>query len=451
MSQAGGDNEYFDKLSTSQGRNEFFDCSFFTWNLLYGRNPVTVKKMETREKSPEFDLFSPDFKQNPFPAFARMRRESPVYRHVSPGGVVTWYVTRYEDVLAVLRDNEHFIKDVSRIRPSAKPKTNASVHQRINENMLFADPPDHTRLRALVNQAFTPRRVEKMAGRIREIAAGLLDKNVQDGEIELITGYALPLPVMVICEMLGIPAVDQAQVTDWSQAIISPGSKGLSRRARKRKMREFVAYLQAMFADRRQRPQDDLITALVQAEEAGDRLSEAELSSMAALLLVTGHETTVNLIGNGALALLQNREQLALLRENEGLWDTAVEELLRYDGPVETSTTRWVRQDFVFRGQQMHRGDIMRVVLTSANRDAAAFACPDELNVQRGDVKKHLAFGHGIHYCLGAPLARLEGKIALGRLYGRYPRLRLKIPADQLLWRPGILFRGLETLPLLTG
>ena len=406
--------------------------------------------MDANEKCPGFDLFSPDFKKNPFPTFARMRQEVPVYRHVSPRGVVTWYVTRYEDVLAVLRDNDHFIKDVSRIRPSTKPKAKASIHQRINENMLFADPPDHTRLRALVNQAFTPRRIEKMAGRIQAITDGLLDENVRGGEIELIAGYALPLPVRVICEMLGIPTADQAQVTDWSQAIISPGSKGLSYRARRRKMREFVAYLQGMFADRQQQPQDDLITALVRAEEAGDRLNAAELSSMVALLLVTGHETTVNLIGNGALALLQNREQLALLQENPGLWDTAVEELLRYDGPVETSTTRWVRQDFLFCGQQMHRGDIVRVVLSSANRDAASFTCPDELDIRRGDVKRHLAFGHGIHYCLGAPLARLEGKIALGTLYGRYPRLCLKIPADQLHWRPGILFRGLETLPLLT-
>ncbi len=416
--------------------------------MLYGRNPVTVNKMDAEEKCPEFDLFSPDFKQNPFPAFARMRREAPVYRHVSPGGGVAWYVARYEDALAVLRDNDHFIKDAGKIRPSAKPHT--SIHQRINENMLFADPPDHTRLRALVNQAFTPRRVAAMAGRIQAIADGLLAANARGGEIELIAGYALPLPVIVICEMLGIPEGDQAQVTDWSQAIISPGSRGLSYRARRRKMREFVAYLQEIFADRRRRPQDDLITALVQAEEAGDRLSEAELSSMAALLLVTGHETTVNLIGNGTLALLQNREQLALLQKNPGLWDTAVEELLRYDGPVETSTTRWVREDVVFRGQQMRRGDVVRVVLSSANRDAAAFARPDSLDVRRGDVKKHLAFGHGIHYCLGAPLARLEGKIALGRLYGRYPNLRLKIPADQLRWRPGVLFRGLETLPLLT-
>lgn len=395
-----------------------------------------------------FDLFGAEFKQNPFPTFARMRRDAPVYRHVSPGGVVTWYITRYEDALAVLRDNDHFIKDVSRIRPLGKSQT--SIHQRINENMLFADPPDHTRLRALVNQAFTPRRVADMAGRIQTIADELLTENGRGGEIELISGYALPLPVRVICEMLGIPAAEQAQVTDWSQAIISPGSKGLSYRARRRKLRDFVAYLQGMFADRQRRPRDDLITALVQAEAAGDRLNEAELSSMVALLLVTGHETTVNLIGNGVLALLQNREQLARLQDNPALWETAVEELLRYDGPVETSTTRWVWQDYLFRGRQMRRGDMVRVVLSSANRDVAAFACPDSLDIYRDDVKKHLAFGHGIHYCLGAPLARLEGKIALEMLHGRYPHLRLKIPAGQLRWRPGILFRGLETLPLLT-
>lgn len=415
--------------------------------LLYGRKPVTFGSMETK-KPAALDLFSADFKRNPFPTFAQMRQEISVYRHISPGGVVTWYITRYEDVLAVLRDNEHFIKDVKQIRPSAK--SSPPIHRQINENMLFADPPDHTRLRALVNQAFTPRRVEKMAGRIQAVADELLDKNVKKGELELIAGYAFPLPVRVICEMLGIPAADQAQVAAWSQVIISPGSKGLNLRRRKRQMQAFVAYLQAVFAERQRHPQDDLITALVQAEEGGDRLDEAELSSMVALLLVTGHETTVNLIGNAVLALLENREQLALLRKNPGLWAAAVEELLRYDGPVETSTTRWVARDLVFAGQKMRKGEIVRVVLSSANRDTAVFCQPDHLNIRREDVKKHLAFGHGIHYCLGAPLARLEGKIALQTLFDRYPRLSLNIAASQLKWRSGILFRGLESLPLLT-
>jgi cytochrome P450 len=245
--------------------------------------------------------------------------------------------------------------------------------------------------------------------------------------------------------MLGIPTADQAQVANWSQAIIAAGGKGLGSRARKQKMRALVDYLHQMFADRRQQPRDDLVTALVQAGTADDQFTEAELSSMVALLLVTGHETTVNLIGNGVLAMLQHPEQLQLVKEDGGGWDTAVEELLRYDGPVETSTTRWLRDDYTFKGHLMQRGDVVRVVLASANRDNAYFECPNVLDVTRTE-NKHLAFGHGIHYCLGAPLARLEGRIAIGTLFGRFPELRLAVTAEQLQWRPGVLFRGLVSL-----
>ncbi|MBX3057166.1 MAG: cytochrome P450 [Anaerolineae bacterium] len=401
-----------------------------------------------------FDLFSPAFKRDPFPTFARMRQEAPIYAHVSPGGVTTWYITRYKDVLAVLKDNDHFVKDVRHTKennPAAPARP--TLHQLINQNMLFADPPDHTRLRALVSQAFTPRRVEQAAPRIQAAADDLLDKAAAAGALELIADYALPLPLMVISEMLGIPPADQADVADWSQAIISPGGRGLGQRLRKQKMRALVAYLEQMFANRSRQPQDDLVTALVQARmEAGDRLSQAELSSMVALLLVTGHETTVNLIGNGALALLLHPAQLAWLRANEGgrataVWHTAVEELLRYDGPVETSTTRWVRADFTFKGHRMRRGDVVRVSLASANRDPAQFANPDEPDLARAD-NKHLAFGHGIHYCLGAPLARLEGQIGLQTLFTRFPGIQLAAPPDELVWRPGVLFRGLERLPV---
>lgn len=401
-----------------------------------------------------YDLFSPAFKRDPFPTFARMRQEAPIYAHVSPGGATTWYITRYEDVLAVLKDNDHFVKDVRNTKEN-KPAIpdRPTLHQLINQNMLFADPPDHTRLRALVSQAFTPRRVEQAAPRIQAAANDLLDKAAAIGAMELIADYALPLPLVVISEMLGIPPADQADVADWSQAIISPGGRGLGQRLRKQKMRALVAYLEQMFANRSRQPQDDLVTALVQARmEAGDRLSQAELSSMVALLLVTGHETTVNLIGNGALALLQNPAQLAGLRAIEGgwataVWGTAVEELLRYDGPVETSTTRWVRADFTFKGHQMRRGDVVRVSLASANRDDAQFTDPDELDLARAD-NKHLAFGHGIHYCLGAPLARLEGQIGLQTLFTRFPGLQLAVSPDELVWRPGVLFRGLERLPV---
>ena len=398
----------------------------------------------------KYDLFSPTFKANPFPTFAQMRRGDPIYGHRSPGGGTIWYITRLAEVTAVLKDNDHFVKDIRHtLPPIAKPPRKTAVHHLINENMLFADPPDHTRLRALVNQAFTPRRVEQLAPRIQHITDELLDGIAAVGQADLIADFALPMPVRIIAELLGIPLEDQAQVADWSQAIVSPGSRDLNYSARKRKVRAFVAYLQAMFALRQQKPQDDLISALVQAEEAGERLNEAELSSMVALLLVTGHETTVNLLGNGALALLNHPEQLGLLRERPDLWETAVAELLRFDGPVETSTTRWVREDFEFEGHAMRRGDVVRVVLASANRDACHFAQPDVLDVTRRD-NRHLAFGLGIHYCLGAPLARLEGQIGLHTLFERFPNLQLAVPVPQLAWRSGVLFRGLKQLPVYT-
>jgi cytochrome P450 len=403
--------------------------------------------METRP----FDLFSPSFKADPFATYQQMRAEAPIYPHLAPDGRTIWYITRYEDVTAVLRDDVHFCKDPRHAHPQEAPR-HALIARLINENMLFSDPPDHTRLRALVNQAFTPRRVEGLADAIETTAVALLDAICHKGSLELIADYALPLPVRVISELLGIPPADRERVSDWSQAIISPGSRGLNYSARRRKVKAFVTYLQEMFADRAAHPQDDLVTALVQAEEAGEKLNEQELSSMVALLLVTGHETTVNLIGNGVLALLRHPEQLALLREGrvEGGWATAVEELLRYDGPVETSTTRWVREDVVLHGQHLRRGDVVRAVISSANRDAAQFTHPDTLDVTRAD-NKHLAFGLGIHYCLGAPLARLEGRIALSLLFGRFANLRLAVPAEALRWRSGVLFRGLVALPLAWG
>ncbi len=397
-----------------------------------------------------YDLFSPTFKANPFPTYAQMRTEDPIHAHLAPNGTTIWYITRYADVVNVLKDDEHFCKDPANARDTGdnqRKKQRSAMQRLINENMLFSDPPHHTRLRALVNQAFTPRRIAQLTGRIQAICDQLLEEVMPYKQMDLITAYALPLPVMVICELLGIPAADQTEVSDWSQAIISPGSKNLTYRQRKQKIRAFTEYLQDMFAARRIQPQDDLVTALVQAEEAGDKLNEAELSSMVALLLVTGHETTVNLIGNGVLALLQNPDQLAIVQNNPDLWETAVEELLRFDGPVETSTTRWVRKNIQIEGHTLKRGDVVRVVLSSANRDETQISCPAELNIQRDD-NKHLAFGLGIHYCLGAPLARLEGCIAFPTLFKSFPTLHLVEPDSLLSWRSGILFRGLKRLPV---
>lgn len=398
---------------------------------------------------PTYDLFSPAFKRDPFPTFAHMRQHAPIYRHVAPNGIAIWYITRYEDVAAVLKD-ERFVKNIFNALPASHwphaPHAN-NLLQLINRNMLFADPPDHTRLRALVSQAFTPRRVEQMAPRVQAIADALLDNVAAQRQMELIEAYAFPLPLRVITELLGIPAADHEQMRFWSQAIIAAGSHGISYSQRKQRIKALVDYLSALFAARRAQPQDDLISALVQAEQAGDRLTDTELSSMVVLLLVTGHETTVNLIGNGAYTLLTHPDQRALLQANPAILDAAMDELLRFDGPVETSTTRWAREDVLLQGHRIQRGDVVRVVLASANRDPAHFDQPDMCDLQRAD-NRHLAFGLGIHYCLGAPLARLEGQIALQTLLQRFPDIRLPSPAN-LTWRSGVLFRGLKQLPLL--
>lgn len=400
------------------------------------------------ENELDYDLFSSEFKRNPFPTYARMRDSAPIYGHQAPNGSTIWYITKYADVLAVLRDDEHFCKDPRNTgRPdefgTASRKT--LIHRLINENMLFSDPPDHTRLRALVSQAFTPQRITEQTDFVHGITNQLIDSFQHAGEVDLISAFALPLPVFIICKLLGIPDDDRENVALWSQAIISPGSRNLNYSARKHRVQALIRYLNRIFSLRSSEPQDDLITALVHAEEAGDRLTSAELSSMVTLLLVTGHETTVNLIGNGTLALLQNPVQLALLRDDPLLWESAVEELMRYDGPVETSTARWACKDIYLQGHLIRRGDLVRVVLASANRDPNQFEQPDELTIRRSD-NKHLAFGYGLHYCLGAPLARLEGKIALRTLFDRMDNFRLKTPGDQLAWRKGVLFRGLQRL-----
>jgi cytochrome P450 len=400
----------------------------------------------------DVDLFSKAFKRDPFPTWAALREHAPVHEHVAPYGARIWYVTQYDDVLAVLRDNQRFTKNPRWETAVAHAPTGfgGNLSQMISQNMLFADPPDHTRLRALVGQAFTPRRVEALAPRVQAIAEELLERVRPHGRLEAIADFALPLPMLVIMELLGIPTADQSQVHEWSKAIIAPSRYGISLRQRRRNIRAFVEYVREVLAARQTRPQDDLITALVQAEEAGgDKLTETELTSMIALLFVTGHETVVNLIGNGLLALLTHPAQMAQLQAQPALLERAMEELLRFDGPVETSTTRWAREDVVLGGQAIRRGDVVRVVLASANRDAAVFAGADGLDFGRAE-NPHLAFGYGIHYCLGAPLARLEGRIAFPLLLG-LPNLRLAIPPSELKWQAGVIFRGLEALPLVFG
>ncbi|MEZ4676890.1 MAG: cytochrome P450 [Caldilineaceae bacterium] len=313
--------------------------------------------------------------------------------------------------------------------------------------MLNKDGDDHLRLRNLVNKAFTTRMITAMQTRVQGIADKLLDRVIDQGAMDLIDDYAFPLPIVVITELLGAPADDRKRFRDWSDAFVVPARTEAEWQHHEKLLHEFIDYLGTLFAERRRQPQPDLITALLQAEEAGDRLSEEELYAMVVLLIVAGHETTVNLIGNGTLALLRNPAQLAYLRAHPDAMGVAVEELLRYDGPVERATMRFAAEDTLLGGQQLRRGDAVAVVLAGANRDETHFAHANQLDLQRED-NRHLAFGYGIHYCVGAPLARMEGRIALNTLLQRLPGLRLAAPVETLHWRFNPILRGMQQLPV---
>jgi cytochrome P450 len=403
-------------------------------------------------QTPQVDLFDPTFKANPYPTYAELRSEAPVYRAELPDGRGVWLVTRYDDVVAVLKD-ERFAKDW---RSAMTPEQLAQippipeVMKPLSENMLDKDPPDHERLRRLVSKAFTPRLIERMRPRVQEIADTLLDavKTKDKGGMDLIDDYAFPLPITVIAELLGVPVEDRNRFREWSDAAVSGDTtQEYVEKILLPHMQAFIDYLRALFEEKRKNPKDDLISALVLAEEAGDRLSEDELLAMVFLLLVAGHETTVNLIGNGTLALLQNPDQLQKLRDDPSLIKPAIEELLRYDGPVETSTERFAREDVAIGDTVIPKGEMVMIVIAAADHDPERFPEPDALDIARAD-NRHLAFGKGIHHCLGAPLARMEGQIALGTLLRRMPDLRLKGSPESLTWRPGMVLRGLKGLPV---
>ncbi len=401
-------------------------------------------------QTPRVDLFDPEFKANPYPAYTGLRSEAPVHRVALPDGRGLWLVTRYEDVSAVLKD-ERFVKDW---RNAVAPEQLAQippipeVMKPLARNMLDTDPPDHERLRSLVQKAFTPRLIERMRPRVQAIADALLDAVQEGGKMDLIDDYAFPLPITVIAELLGVSAEDRNKFREWSNAAVSGDTtQEYMEKVLLPHMQAFTDYLRAMFEEKRKNPKDDLISGLVRAEEAGDKLSEDELLGMVFLLLIAGHETTVNLIGNGMLALLQHPDQLQKLREYPSLIKPAIEELLRYDGPVETSTERFAREDIAIGGTVIPKGEMVLVVIASADHDPERFTNPDTLDVTRAD-NKHLAFGKGIHFCLGAPLARMEGQIAINTLLRRMPELRLADSPESLTWRPGMVLRGLRGLPV---
>ena len=392
------------------------------------------------------DLTSKEFRDNPYPTSDRLREGAPVCRVRTGRSKFAWLITRYDDVLAAVRDTR-LIKD-RQIFPSAKQPWVPAVIRPLAKNMLDSDPPDHTRLRALVQKAFTPSIIEGLRTRIEELTNELMDRALRKEEFDLVSEYALPLPTTIIAELVGVPVEDRHRFHRWSAKVVA-----LSPTAGPEMLLSipaavaFLKYIRQQIRIRRIAPGPDLLSALIAAEETGDKLSEDELVAMIFLLLIAGHETTVNLIGNGTLALLENPLQLSKLLSNPDLIKSAIEEMLRYYSPVELGTERWAREDLLFAGTLISKGELIFLGLGSANRDATQFPEPHLFDVERSP-NRHLAFGHGAHYCLGAPLARLEAQIAFTTLLTRLPRLVMAIPRASLKWRKGFLLRGLERLPL---
>ncbi|MEV7419180.1 cytochrome P450 [Streptomyces sp. NPDC089919] len=399
------------------------------------------------ENPPE--LFSWEFATDPYPAYAWLREHEPVRRTTLPSGVEAWLVTRYRDARQALADQRLSKNPVHHAEPG-KTGIPGERSAGLMTHLLNIDPPDHTRLRRLVSKAFTPRRVAEFAPRVQELTDRLIDGFAAKGEADLIHDFAFPLPIYAICDMLGVPPEDQDDFRDWAGMMIRHG--GGPRGGVARSVKKIRGYLAELIHRKRDEPGDDLISGLIRASDHGDHLTENEAAAMAFILLFAGFETTINLIGNGLYALMRNPDQRARLQDSlaageSGLLETGIEELLRYDGPVELATWRYATEALAIGGQEIPAGDPVLVVLAAADRDPERFTEPDTLDLSRAD-NQHLGYGHGIHYCLGAPLARLEGQTALATLLTRLPDLRLAVDPDELRWRGGLIMRGLRTLPV---
>lgn len=394
------------------------------------------------------DITAPAFKADPFPFYARLRAEAPVFPVAVRGRGRAWLVTRYDDVQSLLRDGRLAKDPRSAMTPAQLRKAPwvPPMFKPLMQNLLGLDPPDHTRLRALVHKAFTPRIIERMRGQVETLADELLDAAAPRGRMDLIADYATPLPLTVIGRILGVPPQDNDRFHHWTSMFVTAGTnRNLFQLVPA--FTAFLRYMRRLVKQRTADPRDDLISALAQAKEGGDELNEDEILAMIFILLSAGHETTLNLIGSGTLALLQHPDQLARLRDEPALGRPAVEELLRYVTPAETATERYPREDLTIAGTTVPRGEMVLGVIASANRDARVFEDPDVVDVGRQD-NPHLSFGQGIHYCVGAPLARMEGQIGIAALLRRLPGLRLGVPADRLRWRGSFVVRGMEELPV---
>jgi cytochrome P450 PksS len=414
-----------------------------------------------------FNPNSKAFLQNPYPLYAHLRKTTPVApvamsKSMQLGNA--WIVTRYTDVLVTLKD-PRFSNDRARVAAAttaAPAVAGAPKRRKLNlipnalmalmNSMVMQDDPNHWRLRNLVHKAFTPVMIQQMQGQVEAISAALLDSAARKKEIDLIADFALPLPLTVISEMMGVPESQRLQFHHFMNGFLR-GSAGAGVRGQFAQITNAVGlhrFLKRLIHQHQKSPRADLTTALVQAEEQGDRLTEEELIAMLLLLLLAGHETTVNLIGNGMLALLQHRDQFERLKARPELLDSAIDEMLRYTNPVQQVTYRYALEDVHLQAGCIPKGDSVLVAIASANRDETVFENAEQFDIAR-KPNPHLAFGFGIHYCLGAPLARMEARIAFAQLIDKFPNLQLAVPTDKLEWSNNPALRGLKGLPMRVG
>ncbi|MFI2190367.1 cytochrome P450 [Streptomyces sioyaensis] len=402
----------------------------------------------TAETGPDAPIDVTPLLDDPYAAYAALREAGPVHRITGADGSPAWLVTRYDDVRSALADPR-----LSLDRRHAGPGgyRGFALPPALDANLLNMDPPDHTRVRRLVVKAFTPGRVETLRVPVRRVAEELLDAMAERGRADLIADYAGPLPITVICDLLGIPQRDRRDFLAWSDALITPDPSRPE--GMKQAIGAMLEFYTGLIAAKRAEPGDDLLSDLIAvrddapAADGSDRLTEDELTSLAFLILFAGYENTVHLIGNAVLALLDHPDLLRQLQQNPAELPTAVEEFLRYDGPGPLAIRRFPLQDVEIGGVRIPAGDSVLLSIASANRDPARFPAPDALDRGR-DLSGHLAMGHGIHYCLGAPLARMEAVTALEALLGRFPELRLDVPRGELRHRRTLRSRGLISLPV---
>ncbi|MFF3850635.1 cytochrome P450 [Streptomyces sp. NPDC002328] len=403
----------------------------------------------TEEAVAAAERCTPEYRRDPHAVYARLREEAPVCPMRPPHGNETYLITRYEDARAALSD-PRLSKDMYGAMDAYR-RIFGDSSLALDDNMLNADPPKHTRLRRLVNSAFTPRRVESLRPRVEGIVEQLLDSCPAREPFDLLPAYAFPLPIVVICELLGVPPRERSRMQRLSTTVAQTGFDPESKRAQQKAEEDLHAFFTEIVAAKRTRPGDDLLSALIEVRDTdGDGgLTETELVSTAFLLMFAGHKTTAYLIGNAVHHLLSQPAQLRAVRDDPELIGPAIEELLRYDGSVESATFRYATEDVEYAGTRIPKGALVQIALSSANRDPLRFENPDAFDVTR-EGNAHLGFGHGSHYCLGAPLARLETELALTRLFDRFPRIALADPAAGPRWMevPFPAFRGLAELPV---